>query len=129
MIPGAQELLDSVDRIGVRFGWAIFPSRKTVLRCRAEALHLNDESGDPAVEAAALFFTFAFDEHRLGPHARGLLPLAITLHHLHDHRLYLRPPDVALIGWLRHEVAEGSADWPYVRAWFVERTVSRGRSA
>jgi hypothetical protein len=128
VIPGPQELLDSVDRIGVRFGWSIFPTRKIVLRCRAEALSLNDDSGDPATEGAALFFSFAFDERRLGPHARGLLPLALTLHHLHDHRRYFRPADVALLGWLRHEVAEGSADWPYVRAWFIERVVVRERS-
>lgn len=126
MLPGPQEFLDFVDLIGLRFGWIVFPTRRTLLRCRDEARALDDNSGSPAVEAAAIFFVLAWDERRLGASAWHILPVAAALRYLYERRLMLRSiDDLGELGWLRHSVAESSADWPAVRAWFLERTRPR----
>lgn len=126
MLPGPQQFLDFVDLIGVRFGWRVFPTRRTLLRCLDEARALNDDSGNPIVEAAAVFFVLAWDERRLGPSAWHILSIAAALRYLYERRLMLRSTeDLGELGWLRHSVAEGSADWLAVRAWFLERTRPR----
>jgi hypothetical protein len=126
LIPGPQEFLAGVAEIAYRFGLSSLPSARALLRCREEALALNDDSGNPAVEAAALFFVFTWDERRLGSSAWRILPIAVVLHYLFDRHLMLRSADdLAELGWLRHAVAEGSADWPAVQAWFLERTRAR----
>ncbi|HLM71261.1 MAG TPA: hypothetical protein VK459_01160 [Polyangiaceae bacterium] len=121
MIPGRVEFFDMIDGASVRFGWPVAPSAAAMEQCRVEAICLDDFSGDPVVEAAALFFALAFDERRTRP-ATGLLPFVVALHHLHDHRTPLRLEDPSELAWLRHAIAEGSADWPEVRAWFRART-------
>jgi hypothetical protein len=100
------------------------PLNGRLLRCRQQALGLNDDSGSPAVEAAAIFFALAHDERRIWPVHR-LLPFVMTLHYLFERRLKLRFEDPAEFAWLRHAIAEGSADWPEVRAWFIEHTKPR----
>lgn len=113
-----------IDGAGARFGWSATPSAAAMEQCRTEAILLDDFSGNPAIEAAALFFVLAFDERRTRP-ATGLLPFVIALHHLHDYRTLLRLENPAELAWLRHAIAEGSADWPEVRAWFLARTELR----
>jgi len=76
------------------------------------------------VEAASIFFALAHDERRIWPVQR-LLPFVMTLHYLFERRLKLRFEDPAEFAWLRHSIAEGSADWPEVRAWFIERAGPR----
>jgi hypothetical protein len=124
MIWGPQEFLDVVHTIAVRRGWRACPRDAAILDGRKEALALNDDSGSRVVEAAALFFALSRDEHRLRPVPHAL-PIWIVLRHLWEHRLELRTANSAELGWMRHSIAEGSADWPAVRAWFIERCVSR----
>jgi hypothetical protein len=124
LLPGSQEFLDSVSEIADRLGWPIVPSDQRLLRCRLHALELNDDSGSPAVEVASIFFALAHDERRIWPVQR-LLPFALTLHYLFERRLMLHFDDPAELAWLRHAIAEGSADWPEVRAWFINHTRPR----
>jgi hypothetical protein len=100
----------------------MFPRAGAVLLARAEALALNDDSGSPAIEVAAVFFAFARDERRLGPDAARTLPIAICIHLLFDNHATLEPvPKLGELTDLHDRVAEGSADWPSVRAWFIKR--------
>lgn len=119
MIWGAQEFLDAITATVERRGWRGRPSKRALLACRAQALALNDDSGQRAVEIAAVFFALSHDERRtwLVPHG---LPLAILIQLLWENRLELHTYERHELGWLRHAIAEGSADWLSVRAWFIE---------
>ena len=100
------------------------PTERGLLLCRLHALTLNDDSGSPIVEAAAIFFALAYDERRIWP-VRRLLPFVVTLHYLFERRLMLLFEDPSALSRLRDAIAEGSVDWPDVRAWFLEHARPR----
>jgi hypothetical protein len=120
VIWGAQEFLDAVHSAAFRRGWWRCPPDRLLLACRDHALALNDDSGDRVVEVAAVFFALSHDERRTKPVSQAL-PIVMLIELLWERRLELRTQDSAELGWMRHAIAEGSADWPAVRAWFVER--------
>jgi hypothetical protein len=121
VIPGRQAFLAFVASLAWRHGLPE-PKPKLLLRCRAEALRLDDSSGSPAHEAGALFFALARDERRTGPIGRLVLPIAVTLQHLFEHRLMVR--DLAGLRNLQDEIA-GGLGWDATRAWFLEHVVPR----
>lgn len=120
MIWGPQEFIDVVHELARRRGWPGRPSNRALLACRLDALIRNDDSGSRVVEVAALFFALSRDERRIWPVPHAL-PVMVVFQYLWEHRLELRTDDSSALGWLRHAIAEGSADWPTVREWFIER--------
>jgi hypothetical protein len=120
VIWGAQEFLNVVHTTAMRRGWWKRPSDRSLLACRAQAIALNEDSGNRVVEIAAIFFALSLDERRTWPVPHAL-PIAILIDLLWEHRMELRTEDSAELGWMRHTIAEGSVDWPTVRAWFIER--------
>lgn len=64
-----------------------------------------------------MFFALSWDERRLNPAARRILPIAVAMQHTFENRVMIREPRE--LAWLRHQVAEGSADWSAIRAWFL----------
>jgi hypothetical protein len=67
-----------------------------------------------------MFFALSIDERRTWPVPHAMA-ISIVIELLWEHRLELRTSDSAELGWMRHAIAEGSADWPTVRAWFIGR--------
>jgi hypothetical protein len=126
VIPGLQELLDRTDFDAERSGWTASPSVASIARCRTEALAADDGSGWPAIEAAALFYAFARNEWRLGNEAARKLPISMALYQMHGGGLMLRLDDLPGLQDLQDHVAEGSATWARVRAWFLEHAVPQG---
>lgn len=124
MIPGPIEFFDIIEGASIRLGWPRSPNQAAIERCRAEALRLDNDSGDPTVEAAALFFALCIDERRTWP-VTHILPFVVVISHLFDHRLALHTDEPAELAWLRHAIAEGSTDWPNVRAWFIDHVRAR----
>jgi hypothetical protein len=86
---------------------------------------MNDGSGDPVIEAAAIFHVLSVDEGRLGRQGRLTLPVVVAMQYLFEHRLMVR--DAAELRRLQDEIA-GGLGWEETRAWFLERVVPRPRS-
>lgn len=125
MLPGNQELIDFCDAIAEHRGWDLVPTRRSLAACRAEASALDDGSGSPASEVAALLVAFALDERRLGAQARAVLPIMIAVRHMLDLGFNLAPEQYGELLDLQDRIAEqGVETFGAVRAWFAERLVS-----
>lgn len=125
MLPGNQELIDFCDTIAEHRGWDLVPTRRSLAACRAEASALDDGSGSPASEVAALLVAFALDERRLGAQARAVLPIMIAVRHMLDLGFNLAPEQYGELLDLQDRIAEqGVETFGAVRAWFAERLVS-----
>jgi hypothetical protein len=105
--------------------WHSPPSDSSVRACRQAALQLNDESGDPRVEAAALFFAFSQSASLLGDGKS----FGVRLARLHAADRGLRWTATSSdVHDLYDKVVESSVDWDEVRTWFCDHLKPMGEA-
>jgi hypothetical protein len=124
VIPGPDELLTYIVSEAERAGWKTLPSRRHLGRLLESARRQDDGSGWPAIEAAALLYTFARDEYCLGE--AKTLPRKLAFYQLQGSGLLLREEDVPALRDLQDDIAQGDAGWGHARAWFLEHVVPEG---
>jgi hypothetical protein len=121
VIPGCDELLSYIVSEAERAGWKILPSRRHLGRLLEAARREDDGSGWPALEAAALLYTFARDEYCLGE--AKTLPCKLAFYQLQGSGLLIREEDVPALRDLQDDIAQGDAGFERARAWFLEHVV------
>lgn len=128
MLLRPQEFLDVISALCKRFDIRRTPAVRSLRRCYIDLLRYNDGSGDPVIEAAALFFALSVDEARLGNDARRVLPVVAAMASLFEQRLMVPPHHLPELRRLQDDIAAGLG-WPSTRTWFVDHVVSRPRSS
>lgn len=124
MLPSVEEILHLCGAIAVRARWRSKIPRRVIERCLDDARELDDRSGRPARELAALFHAFARDEGRLGSQAASSLPLYIVRDHMRMRGVTLPPGESGALLDVQNAIAEGTASFEDVVRWFEARLVS-----